>query len=144
MPIAAKYLIFIKCDFLFPVLLKEKLYASVGYSRQDIDTSISNIVVYQFVQGTWDISYESGNNIFRGSLSYKIDKNFTVGAMAYYYKNSGTWELDWTTLKAWFKYTLDNGYSIFLSYKYNNYNENLYDFDDYSSSITTVGFGYRF
>jgi hypothetical protein len=64
--------------------------------------------------------------------------------MAYYYKNSGTWELDWTTLKAWFKYTLDNGYSIFLSYKYNNYNENLYDFDDYSSSITTVGFGYRF
>jgi hypothetical protein len=124
--------------------VKEKLYASVGYSRQDIDTSISNIVTYQFQQGTWDISYESGNNIFRGSLKYKINENFAAGAMAYYYKNSGTWELDWTTIKAWLKYTLDNGYSIFLSYKYNNYNENLYDFDDYSSNIFTVGFGYKF
>jgi len=124
--------------------VKEKLYASVGYSRQDIDTSISNIVIYQFEQGTWDISYESGNNIFRGSFKYKINKNFAVGAMAYYHKNSGTWELDWTTIKAWLKYTLDNGYSVFLSYKYNNYDESLYDFDDYSSNIFTVGFGYKF
>jgi hypothetical protein len=124
--------------------VKEKLYASVGYSRQDIDTSISNIVIYQSQQGRWDISYESGNNIFRGSLKYKINKNFAVGAMAYYYKNSGTWELDWTTIKGWLKYTLDNGYSIFLSYKYNSYDEHMYNFDNYSSNIFTVGFGYKF
>jgi hypothetical protein len=132
--------------------VKEKLYASVGYSRQDIDTSISNLVIFPAPpwdptgggQSLWSISYESGNNIFRGSLKYKINENFAVGAMAYYYKNSGTWKLDWTTTKTWLKYTLDNGYSIFLSYKYNNYDESLYDFDDYSSNIFTVGFGYKF
>jgi len=132
--------------------LTNQLYVSAGYSRQDIDTSISNLVIFPAPpwdptgggQSLWNISYESGNNIFRGSLKYKINKNFSAGAMAYYYKNSGTWELDWTTIKGWLKYTLDSGYSIFLSYRYNNYDENIYDFDDYSSHIFTLGFGYRF
>lgn len=124
--------------------LKSKLFLSAGYSKQDIDTSISNVVTYLFTPLTWNISYESGNNIFRGTLKYKINKNFSAGTMAYYYKNSGSWELDWTILKGWLKYTLDSGYSIFLSYRWNNYDEKMYNFDDYSSHIFTVGFGYNF
>jgi len=124
--------------------LKDKLYVSAGYSRQDIDTSISNVVTYLFQTSTWDILYESGNNTFRGSLKYRINKNLAVGGMAYYYKNSGSWELDWTTFKGWVRYTCEGGYSLLLSYRYNNYNEKKYNFDDYSSNILTIGFGYRF
>ncbi|MFQ6082648.1 MAG: hypothetical protein ACE5WD_04720 [Candidatus Aminicenantia bacterium] len=124
--------------------LKEKLYVSAGYSRQDIDTSISNVVTYLFLKKTWDILYESGNNIFRGSLKYKINKNFAAGAMAYYYKNSGSWELDWTIYKVWLKYNFDSGYKLLLSYQRNDYDEKQYNFDDYSSNIFTVGFGYKF
>lgn len=124
--------------------MKSKMYLAAGYSRLDIDTSIANIVTYQFQQAPWNIKYKGGNNVFRGSLKYVINKNVSAGFMANTYKNSGTWELDWTDLDGWIRVTLNNGYSLFLSYRYNNYDETLYNFDDYSSHIYTVGFGYNF
>jgi len=128
----------------FDYSLKSRLHLSAGYSRAEIDTSISNNVLYQFVQILWNIKYESANNIFRGSMKYDINKNLSVGAMVYYYKNTGTWGLDWTTIDTWLKYTLSSGYNVLFSYKWNKYNEKKYNFDDYSSSIFTVGFGYNF
>jgi len=122
--------------------LKSKLYLSAGYSRLDIRSSISNVVTY-FLQ-PWNIRYESANNIFRGSVKYLLNKNLSAGAMADYYQNSGTWELDWATLSSWIKYSLASGYSLSLSYRWSKYNEKKYNFDDYSSSIFTLGFGYSF
>lgn len=124
--------------------LKSGLRLSAGYSRLDIDTSISNSVLYQSSRLLWNIKYESANNILRGSASYDLNKNLAAGAAAYYYKNTGSWGLDWTTLNAWLKYSLSSGYSVLLSYKWNSYDEKNFDFDDYSSSIFTIGFGYRF
>jgi hypothetical protein len=130
--------------------VKDKLYVSAGYSRQASETSILNIIPFNppfppfFFESTWDILYESGNNIFRGSLKYMFSKNIAAGIMAYYYTNSGTWELDWTKLKGWLKYSLNSGYHLLLSFQYNDYNEDKYNFDDYSSNIFTVGFGYKF
>jgi hypothetical protein len=123
---------------------KSKLYLGVGYSRFDIDSSISNLVAYAAQQILWNIRYEGGNNIFRGSAKYVFNKSLSAGAMIDTYKNSGTWELDWTTLKGWIKYTLARGYSLSLSYMRNNYNEKKHNFDDYSSNIFTLGFGYSF
>lgn len=121
---------------------KSKVYLSAGYSKVDIDSSISNVVAY-FLQ-PWYIRYESTNNVFRGSIKYVFNKGLSVGAIVEDYKNSGTWELNWTTLKGWIKYTLSSGYSLSLSYIWNNYDEKKYDFDDYSSNIFTLGFGYSF
>jgi len=121
---------------------KSKLCLGAGYSRVDIDSSISNVVT-SFLQ-PWNIRYESANNIFRGSIRYIFNKNLSAGAMVDDYKNSGTWELDWTTLRGWIKYTFSSGYSLSLAYRWNNYNEKKYNFDDYSSSIFTLGFGYSF
>jgi hypothetical protein len=73
-----------------------------------------------------------------------FNKSLSAGARVDTYKNSGTWELDWTSLRGWIKYTLASGYSLSLSYMRNNYNEKKYNFDDYSSNIFTLGFGYSF
>lgn len=121
---------------------KSKLYLGAGYSRLDIDSSISNMIAC-FLQ-PWNIRYESANNIFRGSIQYVFNKKLSAGAMVDDYKNSGTWELEWTTLRGWIKYTLSSGYSLSLSYRWNSYDEKTYNFDDYSSSIFTLGFGYSF
>ena len=124
--------------------MKEKFTISAGYSRLNIDTSINHLVDFAPVLIPWNISYKSENNIFQGSLSYKFNPNLSIGAMSYYYKNSGTWALDWTTFRGWIRYNLNSGYSLVLSYQRNNYNEVIYNFDDYSSDILTLGFGYRF
>ena len=124
--------------------VKEKFTISGGYARLNVNTSINNPVAFASVIMPWDIKYKSGNNVFQGSLSYKVNPKFSIGAMSYYYKNAGTWALDWTTLKGWVRYTLNGGYSLVLSYQRNNYNEATYNFDDYSSDILTLGFGYRF
>ncbi len=124
--------------------MKDRFTISAGYSRVNIDTSIFNLVNFAPVIIPWNISYRAHNNIFQGSLSYKFNPNLSIGAISYYYKNSGTWALDWTTFRGWIQYTLKSGYSLVLSYQRNNYNEALYNFDDYSSDIFTLGFGYRF
>lgn len=130
--------------------IKDKLYISAGYSRQNIKTSITNIIPFNlpfppfYSESTWDILYEGGNNTFRGSLKYIISKNIAAGIMAYHYTNSGTWELDWTKLRGWLRYIFDSSYSLFLSFQYNDYDEEKFNFDDYSSNIITAGFGYRF
>ncbi len=131
--------------------LKSKFDMSAGYSYQKIKTSITNVIPFQLTfppftltEATWNILYESKNNILRGALKYKFNANLSAGATVHYSKNTGTWELDWTTIQGWVKYTLNSGYSIFLSYRWNDYHEELYSFDDYSSNIFTLGFGYRF
>ena len=124
--------------------MKERFTISAGYSRLDMDRNINNLVNYAPVTKLWDIRYKGRNNVFQGSLSYKINPNLSIGAMSYYYKNSGTWPLDWTTFRGWIRYTLNSGYSLVFSYQRNNYNEVIYNFDDYSSDIFTLGFGYRF
>jgi hypothetical protein len=121
---------------------KSKLYLGAGYSRLDIDSSISNVVTY-FLQ-PWNIRYESANNIFRGSVKYVFNKSLSAGSRVDTYKNSGTWGLNWTSLRGWIKYTLPSGYSLSLSYMWNKYDEKNYNFDDYSSNIFTLGFGYSF
>ncbi len=124
--------------------MKDRFTISAGYSRLNIDKGINNLVRLRAVLIPWNISYKGRTTSSRGRLSYKFNPNLSIGAMSYYYKNSGTWALDWTTFRGWIRYTLNSGYSLVLSYQRNNYNEVIYNFDDYSSDILTLGFGYRF
>ncbi|MBS3818386.1 hypothetical protein KGY73_02615 [bacterium] len=123
-----------------------------GYSRQKFKTSVVNLVVYEAPawapllgsEKSWNSTYQSSTNMFRGSLNYQAFKNLSLKGWVYHYKNSGTWKLDWTTFQVYAGYTFPNGYLLSFSYRWTAYNEAMFDFDDYSSHIFTVGFGYKF
>lgn len=138
-----------------------------GYTRQEWDqTIVNNVSTAGFGAGpptAINASYDSNINNLTAGFNHDFNEAFGAGADLNWFDNGGSFPsvpeapqvnfpasaygsfpLDWTQFQIWGQFTSPAGYLFRLAYQRNNYNEDLWDFDDYDSNMVTVSIGYHF
>jgi hypothetical protein len=107
-----------------------------------------------------DASYDSKINNFSAGFNHSFTESFLAGADLNWFDNSGTFPsrpvdpfplsafgsfpLDWTQFQLWGQFKTTAGYLIRIAYQRNDYNEEIFTFDDYDANMVTVSVGYAF
>ena len=107
-----------------------------------------------------DASYDSKVNNLSAGFNHSFSEAFLAGADLNWFDNSGSFPsrpadpfplsafgsfpLDWTQFQIWGQFRMTDGYLLRIAYQRNNYNEELWDFDDYDANMVTVSIGYGF
>ncbi len=129
-------------------IYKKKLHFSAGYSLIDVtrkgDRSIYYPPSWSGGEGTyvWDILFEGTSNLFDLYVYSKLSDKTGLGAYLNYYKNNGSWELTRTNFKLFFKYFCEKGFIGQLNYRYVDFKENDFGYNDYKANIFEISFGY--
>jgi hypothetical protein len=127
----------------------EKLKLFAGYSylslAHDADRKIEYPPGWSGPAGffPWLIDYEGNSNLLDGSLTFKLNLNWTIGSYANIYINSGFWEISRTMFKTYLEYLFDTGYVAQLGYRYINFEEKAAPANDYDVHILELSLGYR-
>lgn len=127
----------------------ETLKLSAAYSLIDIehksDRTISYPPDWSGPGGTfpWSILYEGKSNLIDAWASLKLGTNWSIGAYANIYSNTGFWEISRTTAKGYLEYVFTGGLSTQFGYRYIDFKEKDSGFNDYTAHILEVSFGYR-
>ncbi len=128
------------------------LNASVGYSLIDAKADSTRYISYNpYWMGPggefpWIINYEGKSTVLDASAGLSLGKDWRIGAAVNSYKNTGTWPLERTMLKAFVEYTFLGGFVSQINYRYYNFKEKdavLILHNNYSAGILEVSFGYR-
>jgi len=136
-----------------------------GYTRQEWEQTIVNLVSSVPGFGALppqriDASYDSKINNFSAGFNHSFTESFLAGADLNWFDNSGTFPstpvdpfplsafgsfpLDWTQFQLWGQFKTTAGYLIRIAYQRNDYNEEIFTFDDYDANMVTVSVGYAF
>jgi len=138
-----------------------------GYTRQEWDqTIVNNVSTAGFGAGpptAINASYDSNINSLTAGFNHDFNEAFGAGADLNWFDNSGSFPsvpqpplinhppsaygsfpLDWTQFQIWGQFASPAGYLFRLAYQRNNYNEDVWDFDDYDSNMVTLSIGYHF
>ncbi len=91
----------------------------------------------------WEILYEGKSSLLDAMLSYDLSRNWKIGGHANYYSNKGSWEIERTVLKAYAEYAFTAGYVAQISYRFVDYKEIKYGYNNYKANIIEMSFGYR-
>jgi hypothetical protein len=127
----------------------ERMKAFVGYAYIQSNREGSRTVAYPpFWTGPggtflWEILYEGKAILFDVTLSYDVDKSWKIVGYANIYSNSGSYEIDRTTIRGYLEYTFLGGYAARVGYRYVDFREKRGGFNDYSANIFEFSFGYR-
>ncbi len=127
---------------------KKKLHFSAGYALIDVTRKGERGIYYppswSGGEGTyfWDILFEGTSNLFDVYIYSKLSNKTGLGAYLNYYSNNGSWELTRTNLKLFFKYFCEKGFVGQLNYRYVDFKENDFGYNDYKANIFEVSFGY--
>ena len=126
----------------------QKVHISGGYALIDAEHKGKRTVEYPPTwtgpgSFPWDILYEGKSNLFDASLSADLAEDWTLGGYANVYSNTGFWEIDRFTFKAYVEYTFSNGLVSQIGYRYVDFKEKMSGFNDYSANILEISFGYR-
>jgi hypothetical protein len=126
----------------------ERIKAFIGYAYIQSEREGSRTVAYPpFWTGPggtflWEILYEGKASLFDATLSYDVDKSWKIGGSANIYSNSGSYEIDRTTIRGYLEYAFLGGYAARVGYRYVDFQEKR-GFNDYKASILEISFGYR-
>ena len=88
--------------------------------------------------------YESTLNLASGGLRYDFSPRFAAGADLTIYGNTGSFGVDWQQYRVFAQVTTPQGYKLRAAYRYNNYDEKDFNFDDYKANILTLSVGRSF
>ncbi len=120
--------------------------ATVGYGRIDIGRSINHdtyIVDTSTFLFYFPITYDAKTDLYDGSIRWALNKQWAIGGDLRYYKNSGSWGLMSDDYQGYVEYTFTNGYLVHAGYRYIKYNEDQFNYNDYSAKIGEFSIGYR-
>jgi len=130
-------------------IYKKKMKFSAGYSLIDVTRKGERGIYYPPAwsggDGTylWDILFEGTSNLFDVYLYSKLSDKTGLGGYLNYYKNSGSWELTRTNFKLFFNYFCKKGFIAQLNYRYVDFKENDFGYNNYRANIFEVSFGYK-
>lgn len=126
----------------------EKIKAFAGLALIDVKHSGDRAVEYSpgwsgpggaFL---WEIMYEGKSTLWDFYLDWDLNEQWSFGAYANFYKNSGFWEIKRNTFKAYIEYKFLMGLAVELAYRVVDYKEPLSGFNDYNANIFEISFGY--
>jgi opacity protein-like surface antigen len=91
----------------------------------------------------WEILYEGKSSLLDATLSFDMHQNWKIGGYANYYFNKGSWKIERTVLKAYIEYAFAAGYMAQLGYRFVDYKEKKFGYNDYKANIIEFSFGHR-
>jgi hypothetical protein len=120
---------------------------SFGYGMVMGERQIDQIII----GGTGDdpntqpanIFYEVDSKFVDGRARVKANDRMTLGGSFRFYKNDGSFGIERSDLHAWIDFDCPAGYLIHLGYKWVDFNETDFDWDDYDSNIGELSVGYQ-
>lgn len=121
---------------------------SAGYSVIEADRQVDQIITTApgFGGGQvflYPILYQSDADFFDGRIRYRAHENVSLGADIRFYDNSGTFGIQRDDLRGWVEFGFGDGYLVGLAYRTVDFEEDLFDFDDYDADIAEFSIGYR-
>ncbi len=119
------------------------LVASFGYSNVEMDREIAHVVAGGALRPFFDIDYGSDSDFFDGRVRWSPTERLAVGGNVYFYDNAGSFALQREDLRAFVECAFTDHYVGGISYRRVDYDEGLFDFDDYSADIVELTVGYR-
>ena len=132
---------------------RDQLTLRVGYRRSGLDLSAGYSVIEadhavdQIVEVgapiLYPILYQSDADFFDGRVRYRANDRVTLGADARFYDNSGTFGIKRDDLRGWVEFGFGEGYLVGFAYRTVDFDEDLFDFDDYDADIAEFSIGYR-
>jgi hypothetical protein len=126
----------------------ESIKAFAGFALIDVKHSGDREVAYppgwsgpggSFL---WEILYEGKSNLWDFYLAWDLNEQWSIGAYANFYKNTGFWEIKRNMFKAYIEYEFPMGLATELAYRVVDYEEALSGFNDYKANIFEISFGY--
>jgi hypothetical protein len=115
---------------------------SFGYGMVMGERAIDQVVTGGSRTGTLNIFYEVDSKFVDGRASVKANDKVSLGGSFRYYKNDGSFGIERKDIHTWIDFNCPQGYVIHLGYKWIDFNETDFDWDDYDSNIGEVSFGY--
>ncbi len=122
--------------------------ASVGYSLVEADRQIDQAVTTLpgFGGGVtflFPVLYESDADFFDGRFRCRVHPRVTLGGDFRLYDNSGTFGIEREDLRGWIELEVGERYLLRGAYRTIDYDEKLFDFDDYDADVADLSVGYR-
>ncbi|MGH9461714.1 MAG: hypothetical protein ACRD1X_10890 [Vicinamibacteria bacterium] len=131
---------------------RDNVNARVGYRRGGMDASAG----YSFVRATnsveqtlaidepflFPISFVSDANFVDGRFFWAFDPVWRAGGDLRFYDNDGSFPLKRNDLRVYAEATLANGYLVNVGYRYIDYEEKTYGFNNYDANIVEASIGY--
>jgi hypothetical protein len=121
----------------------KKVKLSLGYGLNHVTQSGDRHFVFYGQPATWNIYYEGRSSLFDAYLYFLLDKKWTLGGYANWYKNDGSWEVERLILRPFLEVKFDNGFIGQLAFRYIDFKENLEGLNNYTANIFEISFGYR-
>jgi hypothetical protein len=121
-------------------------FAYIQVTREtELDRVVSYLPYWTGPGGTflWEIFYEGKSSLLDAMLSYDLNKDWKLGGYLNYYANRGSWQIDRTLLKLYLEYSFVAGYVAQVGYRYVNYKELKFGYNNYRANIVEMSFGYR-
>jgi hypothetical protein len=122
---------------------KKKVKLGIGYGLIYIKNEGDRNFVFYGSPATWEILNEGRANLFDAYFQVKANKMWMVGVYGNYYKNDGYWEVERYTIKPFLEINFDGGFIGQLAYRYIDFKENIYGYNNYNANIFEISFGYR-
>ncbi len=132
---------------------RSQLNLRAGYTTKFMRLTLGYGLIYARNEGdrviafygpaTWNILNEGRTTMFDGTLHILPSTKWTVGLYANYYKNDGYWEVERLIVRPFLEVQLFHGISGQFAYRYIEFTENMYGYNNYIANIFEISFGYR-
>lgn len=132
---------------------RSQLNLRAGYSGKKLRMSLGYGLIYSKNEGdqqiafyspaTWSILNEGKTDFWDGSFHLSLGKKLTLGVYANYYMNDGYWAVERLIVRPFVEAQLFGGFSGQLAYRYIEFTENMYGYNNYIANIFEISFGYR-
>lgn len=117
----------------------EGLDVSLGYNNVTLDRNIDQTVLGTLLP----IAYSADSDFFDARVRFKANEQWTVGGDLRLYTNDGSFALQRDDYRGFVEYAFPAGYLVRVGYRTIDYDEDLYNFDDYDANIAEFAVGYR-
>ncbi len=116
------------------------LSLSGGYGMVGIERQIEQAVNQDNI---FDIFYEIDSHFIDGRARYAASERVAVGGSFTHYQNDGSFGIDREDLRTWVEFDVGDWYLLHLGYRFVDFDETDFDFDDYDSHIGEFSVGYK-
>lgn len=120
----------------------KKLHLSLGYGLIYNKNEGEQLIAF-YSPTMWSILNEGKTDCYDGMLQLQLVKNWTFGVSANYFQNDGYWEVERLILRPYLEIEFFGGFSGQVAYRYIEFTENLYHYNNYIANIFEISLGYR-
>ena len=124
------------------------LSLSAGYTFIDVEREIDQTVITLpgFGGGEelfFPIFYRADSDFIDARIVWAAATRIKIGGQARWYDNAGSFAVTTQDIRAFVEIGFGKGYVAHLGYRDVDYDEDLYNWDDYRAKITELSVGYR-